>query len=227
MTESDKAPKAVTLTRRGAITRAKLVDAGRKAFAAYGYEAARVADVARIAGVSHGNFYRHFTDKDDLLHAVLEELHQGLRSPVRAVAPSKAGGMLGEMIDYNTSFFHTYAEHRDMLRVAREAAAKPGPSKFLDIWLEMRVPFISRNQRWMQRLKAQGAIDQAVDVELMAESLGSMIEQLAYVHIGLPKDRPSPRRLDELGRTCGLIWFRSIFGSATVEPDVVSLGKGL
>jgi AcrR family transcriptional regulator len=227
MIPSDKVSKAVTLTRRGAITRAKLLEAGRKAFSAYGYEAARVADVARIAGVSHGNFYRHFSDKDDLLHAVLEVLHQELRSPVRVERRSAAGGMLDEMINYNTSFFHTYAEHRDMLRVAREAAAKPSPSKFLETWLEMRVPFISRNQRWMKRLKDQGVIDAAVDVDLMAESLGSLIEQLAYVHIGLPKDRPSPDRLSELGQTCGLIWFRSIFGSATAEPDMVGAAKEL
>ena len=130
--------------------------------------------------------------------------------------------MLGEMIDFNASFFHTYAEHRDMLRVAREAAAKPGPSRFLETWLEMRVPFIERNRRWMKKLQSRHVIDPAMDVALMAESLGSMIEQLAYVHIGLPDQRPTPERLDELGRICGIIWFRSIFGTATAEPEILS-----
>ncbi|MYL99750.1 TetR family transcriptional regulator [Novosphingobium sp. FGD1] len=224
MSDTDRPTKPLAPTRRGALTRTKLIDAGRKAFSAYGYDAARIADVVRLAGVSHGNFYRHFTDKDDLLHAVLDELHMGLRHPVRRQQPSAEGGMLGEMIDYNSSFFHTYAEHRDMLRVAREAAAKPGPSRFLDTWLEMRVPFIERNRRWMEKLQAKGVIDPAMDVALMAESLGSMIEQLAYVHIGLPKQRPTAERLDELGRTCGVIWFRSIFGGATVEPDIAAGG---
>lgn len=220
MSGTDRPTKPIAPTRRGAITRAKLVEAGRKAFSTYGYEIARVADIARLAGVSHGNFYRHFTDKDDLLHAVLDELHQELRRPVRRQKPSTEGGMLGEMIDYNASFFHTYAEHRDMLRVAREAAAKPGPSRFLETWLEMRVPFIERNRLWMEKLQAKGLLDPVMDVALMAESLGSMIEQLAYVHIGLPEQRPTPERLDELGRICGIIWFRSIFGGATAEPDL-------
>ena len=220
MSDTDRPTKPIAPTRRGAITRAKLIEAGRKAFSTYGYEIARVSDVAKLAGVSHGNFYRHFTDKDDLLHAVLDELHQGLRRPVRRQKSSTEGGMLGEMINYNASFFHTYAEHRDMLRVAREAAAKPGPSRFLETWLEMRVPFIQRNQRWMERLQAKGVIDASMDIALMAESLGSMIEQLAYVHIGLPEKQPSAERLDELGQICGIIWFRSIFSAGVAEPNL-------
>ncbi|AIT81473.1 TetR/AcrR family transcriptional regulator [Novosphingobium pentaromativorans] len=217
MRDSDRPAKPVAPTRRGALTRAKLIEAGRKAFSAYGYEIARIADVARLAGVSHGNFYRHFTDKDDLLHAVLAELHQDLHHPVSRRKASRAGGILGELIDYNTSFFHTYAEHRDMLRVAREAAARPRPSVFLDIWLEMRRPFIERNRRWMEKLQAKGLVDTSIDSALMAESLGSMIEQLAYVHVGLPRERPSDERLDELGEICGIISFRSIFANATAE----------
>lgn len=218
MSDTDRPTKPVAPTRRGAITRAKLIEAGRRAFSAYGYEIARVADIAKLAGVSHGNFYRHFSDKDDLLHAVLEELHTALRRPVRQPGGLRESGVRGEMIAYNTSFFHTYAEHRDMLRVAREAAAKPRPNRFLETWLEMRVPFIERNRLWMEKLQARGVIDPAMDVALMAESLGAMSEQLAYVHIGLTEQRPSPERLNELGRTCGIIWFRSIFGSMVEEP---------
>ncbi len=219
MSDDDSRPtKAIAPTRKGALTRTKLMDAGRKAFSVYGYDVARVADVARIAGVSHGNFYRHFTDKDDLLHCVLEELHQELRRPSAIKRISANRDLLTEMIDRNTDFFLTYAKNRDMLRVAREAAAKPSPNPFLKTWLEMRVPFIERNQRWMLRLQAEGAIDAAVNVNLMAEALGSMIEQLAYVHVGLPDKLPSADELNELGRTCGLIWFRSIFGGETPEP---------
>ena len=153
---------------------------------------------------------------------MLDELHQVLRHPIRRARASSAGGILGELIDYNVSFFHTYAEHRDMLRVSREAAAKPRPSEFLDTWLEMRRPFIERNRLWIERQQAKGMIDASVDSALMSESLGSMIEQLAYVHVGLPKERPSVERLDELGEICGIIWFRSIFGHSTADPSTAS-----
>ena len=177
--------------------------------------------MTRIAGVSHGNFYRHFTDKDDLLHAVLEELHEDLRRPSPIKRMCSQEGMLGEIIDRNTNFFHIYATHRDMLRVAREAAAKPSPNPFLKIWLEMRVPFIERNRRWMQRLQDDGTIDASVNIAMMANALGSMVEQFAYVHIGLPEKLPTTKELDEMGRTCGIIWFRSIFSNQIAEPKLI------
>jgi len=225
MREPNRPAKPLAPTRRGAITREKLIEAGRRAFSAYGYELARVSDIARLAGVSHGNFYRHFSDKDDLLHAVLDELHQGLRNPVRRKRAGRADGILGELIDYNTSFFYSYAENRDMLRVAREAASKPRPNVFLDIWLEMRTPFLDRSRAWIEKLQSRGMIDTCMDHALVAESLGSMIEQLAYVHIGLPRKRPSEERLNELGETCGIIWFRSLFGSDTADPSIADEGS--
>ena len=51
-------------TRRGAQTRRRLVEAAATVFSEYGYSAARIADMVRMAGISHGNFYRHFPGKD-------------------------------------------------------------------------------------------------------------------------------------------------------------------
>src|SRR3954451_5168651 len=59
-------------TRRGAVTRARLVDAATTVFAEHGYNSARISDMVRLAGISQGNFYRHFQSKDEILLAVLE-----------------------------------------------------------------------------------------------------------------------------------------------------------
>ncbi|MDW3219690.1 MAG: TetR/AcrR family transcriptional regulator [Acidimicrobiales bacterium] len=50
--------------RRGLQTRARLLTAATIAFATLGYDAVRVDDIAREAGVSHGSFYRYFADKE-------------------------------------------------------------------------------------------------------------------------------------------------------------------
>jgi len=49
---------------RGMATRAKLLDAAANAFGMLGYDGVRIDDIAAEAGVSHGTFYRYFSDKD-------------------------------------------------------------------------------------------------------------------------------------------------------------------
>jgi len=201
--------------------RERLLDAAVQAFADYGYQRTRIADIVRIAGTAHGNFYRHFAGKNAILLAALEGLYETLRrstaaQPGDARVPSEA-----VMIRRNIAFFHLYAEHRHLLRVAREAAASHAVegegSDFVDLWLGMRRIFTDRNARWIERLKAAGEIDAAVVPDVMAEALGSLTEQLAYVQVGLSRVRPRPERLDELGTTCGLIWHRTLFpGRQTV-----------
>lgn len=48
---------------RGLATRADLLAASAAAFGTLGYDGVRVDDIAKEAGVSHGTFYRYFTDK--------------------------------------------------------------------------------------------------------------------------------------------------------------------
>jgi AcrR family transcriptional regulator len=47
-------------------TRASILEAGHRVYGERGYYATRVDDVVRVAGVSHGVFYRYFRNKDEL-----------------------------------------------------------------------------------------------------------------------------------------------------------------
>lgn len=48
-------------------SRQRIVHAAATQFRARGAEAVRVADVMQSAGMTHGGFYKHFEDKDELL----------------------------------------------------------------------------------------------------------------------------------------------------------------
>jgi hypothetical protein len=48
------------------------------------------------------------------------------------------------------------------------------------------------------------------DFPLLAEALGCMTEQMAYVHIGLPAATPRPERIRQLGEIVGEVWYRSL-----------------
>ena len=57
-----------------------LVDAGLSLFLERGIEAVTIDEVARKAGMAKGNFYRYFTDKADLVDAVIEPVAETTRT---------------------------------------------------------------------------------------------------------------------------------------------------
>jgi AcrR family transcriptional regulator len=197
-----------------------LLAAAAKMFAELGYEQTRVSDLVQHARTSHGNFYRHFKDKDEILLAILEPLIEEVRASSRAGAtvhdrlPTEA-----EFTERNIAFFRVYAKHRRLLRVMREAASRGGPaSSFLKLWLAQRDLFVSRTERWVTGLQTRGLVARTLSPRSLAEALGSMTEQLAYVKIGLAARTPPAKEVEELGRICGQIWYHSIAGSGTSKP---------
>jgi AcrR family transcriptional regulator len=61
------------LRNQGRRTMRKLLDAAMVAFDRRGYHATRVNDVVEIAKTSHGTFYLYFSNKEDLLRALMSE----------------------------------------------------------------------------------------------------------------------------------------------------------
>lgn len=51
----------------------KLLDAAMVVFSRRGYHAARVDDIVKVARTSHGTFYLYFSNKEDLLRALVAE----------------------------------------------------------------------------------------------------------------------------------------------------------
>jgi len=61
------------LRAQGRKTMGKLLDAGSEVFAKRGYSATRVDDIVKLAKTSHGTFYLYFSNKEDLLKALLHD----------------------------------------------------------------------------------------------------------------------------------------------------------
>lgn len=83
--------------RRRARTRARLLEAARELFGRQGVEATRINEITELADVGFGSFYNHFSDKDELVEAVLRDgteaqgaavdtLTSGLDDPAEVVA---------------------------------------------------------------------------------------------------------------------------------------------
>ena len=208
MPESAAAVGNGAKTRPGAVTRARLVDAAAAVFAEYGYNAARISDMVRLAGISQGNFYRHFQSKDEILLAVLEGPLEELRRS--SSVHSGTDLVLADLVAANRAFFSTYARHRHVIRVMREAAATN--PEFGKLWLKIRRGFVERTMLFLERLQAAGKLEAGTNLELLAEALGSVVEHLAYVQIALSPELPRGETLNELGRVAGEAWFLMLTG---------------
>jgi AcrR family transcriptional regulator len=193
---------------RGLRTRKDLLDAATSCFAEYGYAGTRISDIVFRAGVSQGNFYRHFTGKDEIfLEALKPSLDELAASTTRTAVGN--GVDLATLVALTTSYLTSYARNRHILRVMREAAASSSAEGFAQLWLQQRASYVERTSRWLARLHREGRIAEA-DFDLLADVLGSAIEQTAYVHVGLPREAPRPERIQQLAAVVGAVWHRSM-----------------
>ena len=84
-------------------TRAKLIRAARKAFAAKGYAAASMDDLTAEAGLTRGALYHNFGDKKGLLQAVIDQIDAEMVARMRAAqdrAETRWLGFLDEGVAY-------------------------------------------------------------------------------------------------------------------------------
>lgn len=138
-------------------TRQAILDAALEIFSQYGYEAARLQEIAEAAGVTRGAIYHHFNDKAGLLQKLLEETDLRAERVVdRAIVD---GGSLVEIMTRMLIYSLTQLEQDDQLyQVHRLSTMNHGADpRLVDIHhrqIEQREQLIDS----MASLVAQGII---------------------------------------------------------------------
>jgi AcrR family transcriptional regulator len=191
--------------------RQRLLVAARGVFDQRGYSDTRVSDITTAAGTAQGNFYRHFTNKNEILLAVLSDPLDELLALANPPFVPGAVPSLDELIAWNTDYFTVYRQHAPIYKVMREAAAAGDEASFAELWKGQRQRFVDRVHDWIEALYSHGQLrNPPADRTLMAESLLSMRENLSYVHVGLAGAPVSDERIAALGEMVGLLWFRCL-----------------
>ncbi|WP_288351107.1 TetR/AcrR family transcriptional regulator [uncultured Thalassospira sp.] len=83
-------------------TRAKLIAAGRKAFAQKGYADASMDELTASAGLTRGALYHNFGDKLGLLAAVVDEIDSAMAQKAKDAGDAAGGGWNGLMAEGRT-----------------------------------------------------------------------------------------------------------------------------
>lgn len=108
------------LDRRSRRTRAALRSAFVALVLAKGYERVTVEDITDAADLARATFYAHYTDKGDLLAAIIDEMSVDLATRLAQIAPVEAAVVRGEVV---LELYKHAAEHRDLYRLTFGGAA--------------------------------------------------------------------------------------------------------
>lgn len=107
-------------TKRGELTKAKLLTAAEAVFAEQGYQAASISRITERAKVAQGTFYLYFASKLDLFEHLVEDLNRRVRAAMSDGAARGRNRAEAEREGFR-GFFEFTAEHPALYRVVREA----------------------------------------------------------------------------------------------------------
>jgi AcrR family transcriptional regulator len=167
-------------TRKGAATRARLLQAAKFVFERKGFLDARVSDITGRAKISYGTFYHYFDSKEAVFRelAELEEAH--LTRPPSTEAPRPAGAEASaaqRIRRANRRYLERYREQAAIMGLIEQV------SRYDDEVNAVRVAthhhFAERAERACRRLQQEGLADAELDPMVAADALGAMVGRFA------------------------------------------------
>jgi AcrR family transcriptional regulator len=165
-------------SRKGAQTRARLIDAAREVFERDGFLTARIADIATAAGLSQGSFYHYFESKEQIFREVAAAQEQRLTAPPEDEPPASSDDSPRTVIGRaNRRYFERYRDAADLMGVIEEV------SRYDEHVSAARIAtmqhFVERAEGSIKRLQSAGLADPDVDATTAADALGAMVARFA------------------------------------------------
>ena len=174
-------PPNAPRSRKGVQTRARLVGAAKVVFERDGFLEARVSDIAKEAGLSHGSYYHYFDSKEQLFREVARLQEARLTAPPDA-AEDGAGGTdtptpVERIRRANRRYLERYRDEARIMGVIEQV------SRYDDHVNEVRMDrmkhFAERSERAIRSWQTAGLVDPAIDPGIAADALGAMTARFA------------------------------------------------
>jgi TetR/AcrR family fatty acid metabolism transcriptional regulator len=162
------------VSERSADRRAELLEAAVRVFAAKGFHASRVGDIANEAGVAHGLLYHYFRSKEEVLETIFRETWSGL---VRETERIEGSGVpfREQLRRFARIYLGSWLVTPELVRVlVREVGRSPDVGERVD---EIRGLFRAL-RRIIQAARDRGEVRADVDVGFAATAFYGALEEI-------------------------------------------------
>lgn len=194
-------------TPKGERKRQQLLSASRSVFEEKGYFETRIVDIVERSQVALGSVYRYFSNKDDLLLALLEDVTAELYQSTQGVW-EQGQDPLTNLERTTASYLAAFQRNRRLIRAMLQMTAVS--DRCAATWWDLR----QKTYRAMARHLPPGAA-QIGDPELVISALGGMVDQYALRwYIEAPEFGHASPEPAEAGRVLAKIWHRAAYGDA-------------
>jgi AcrR family transcriptional regulator len=166
-------------SRKGVLTRARLLDAAKEIFEENGFLDARISDIAERAGLSHGSFYHYFDSKEQIFREVAGAVDERLSEPLEAVIldPTSTATPSERLNEAMRRHFESYRDVARIMGVIEQVSRYDEHVQAVrKDRNDLHRGMVANSIRRMQR---RGIADAGLDADLAAMALGAMTWRFA------------------------------------------------
>lgn len=166
-------------SRKGAKTRARLLEAAKEVFEEQGWVDTRIGDITARAGLSHGAFYHYFDSKEQIFREIAEQLDDLLAEPMESVilARDSETTPYERLLTALRRHLESYRAEAAMMGVIEQVARYA--EEVADVRYSQIVHHREQIARSIRTLQRRGRANAAIDPEIAAAALGAMTERFA------------------------------------------------
>lgn len=193
-------------SRKGAETKARLMDAAKAVFEEVGFLDARISDIATRAGLSHGSFYHYFDSKEQIFREIAERQEELLTAPA-ATDPTDPTELseFDRLYRANRRYLERYRDNGRIMGVIEEVSRYDAPVS--EARMRRQKHFADRAEKAIRRMQADGTASREIDPEIAAAALGSMVARFAELWL---IEHWGDYDLDAAARQLTLLWANAI-----------------
>jgi AcrR family transcriptional regulator len=210
-------------TRKGAATRARLLQAAKFVFERKGFLNARVSDITNRAKISYGTFYHYFDSKEAIFRelAEVEEARLTLPPPDDTLRDETPAPPAAQRIrEANRRYLERYREQAAIMGVIEQV------SRYDDQVNAVRVArqhhFAERAERACRRLQQEGLADAELDSVVAADALGAMVGRFAELWL---VQGYRDYDFDEAVEQLSMLWANALGIRAATQPPETGAGS--